>query len=238
MPSLLHKRGTRAQIDAAATANQLKPGEIYLITDENRLTVGTAINSHAATARQGEGAGANIGVHVAFPVPPGGYAHLSINATGNNNVAHVADRLDLIPFFPMRSITIDQLRLEVAVAGAAGTTARLGVYASNAAGNPGTLLREGATTIDTAGAGTRTTVISPSLTMNAGTIYWIAVLSSGAPSYRGVPQNGAMVLDGDGSAAGIYSLRRATFAYAPLPATAPATTRTGSIIPLIGLRVV
>jgi hypothetical protein len=57
MPSLAHKRGTRAQIDAAASANALKAGEIYLISDEARLTVGTAVNAHQALAKQGEGGG-------------------------------------------------------------------------------------------------------------------------------------------------------------------------------------
>lgn len=54
MPSLRHKRGTRTQITAAATANQLQVGEVYLITDEARLTVGTAANAHQAMAKQGE----------------------------------------------------------------------------------------------------------------------------------------------------------------------------------------
>lgn len=55
MPSLAHKRGTRAQINAAATGSQLRVGEVYLITDEARLTVGTAANAHQAMAKQGEG---------------------------------------------------------------------------------------------------------------------------------------------------------------------------------------
>ncbi len=59
MPSLAHKRGTRAQIDAAASANALKTGEVYLITDEARLTIGTAANAHAAAAKQGEGGGSD-----------------------------------------------------------------------------------------------------------------------------------------------------------------------------------
>ncbi len=237
MPSLRHKRGTRAQIDAAATANQLQSGEIYLITDESRLTVGTSINTHSAVARQGEGAGGTAGVHVAFPVPSGGFAHLSVNAAASSTIATAANRLDLMPFLPMRTITIDQMRIEPITAGAAGTTARLGIYASNAAGNPDALLREGLTTIDTSvGAVTRTTAITP-ITLNAGTIYWIAVLSSGAPTYRGIPVNGVMPLDGDSSIIGIYTLRRATFAYAALPATAPATTRTSSVVPIIQMRV-
>lgn len=54
MPSLAHKRGTRAQIDAAASGSQLRTGEVYLITDEARLTVGTAANAHSPVAKQSE----------------------------------------------------------------------------------------------------------------------------------------------------------------------------------------
>lgn len=59
MPSIAHKRGTRSQIDAAATANGLKAGEVYLLTDEARLTVGTAANAHQPLAKQGEGGGSD-----------------------------------------------------------------------------------------------------------------------------------------------------------------------------------
>lgn len=55
MPRVMHKRGTRAQIDAAALAHNLRSGEIYLLTDEDRLTVGTGPDSHQPLARQGEG---------------------------------------------------------------------------------------------------------------------------------------------------------------------------------------
>jgi hypothetical protein len=57
MPSIAHKRGTRAQIDAAASANALRIGEVYLITNEGRLTVGTAANAHVPMAKQSEAGG-------------------------------------------------------------------------------------------------------------------------------------------------------------------------------------
>jgi hypothetical protein len=60
MPSLTHKRGTRAQIDAAASGSQLRTGEVYLITDEARLTVGTANNAHTPMAKQNEAGGGSI----------------------------------------------------------------------------------------------------------------------------------------------------------------------------------
>jgi hypothetical protein len=54
MPSVQQKRGTRAQINTAATASGLKQGEVYLITDEARLAVGTAVNTYEAFAKFSE----------------------------------------------------------------------------------------------------------------------------------------------------------------------------------------
>lgn len=54
MPSVKVKRGTRAQLNTAAAANQLAAGEVYLITDENRIAVGLSINSYEAYAKVSE----------------------------------------------------------------------------------------------------------------------------------------------------------------------------------------
>ena len=44
--TLLVKRGTRAQLNAAAAASGLKAGEPYLITDEGRLAVGLSVSTY------------------------------------------------------------------------------------------------------------------------------------------------------------------------------------------------
>lgn len=48
------KRGTRAQLNAAVTGNTLNLGEPYLITDENRIAVGTGSNSFVDFAKSSE----------------------------------------------------------------------------------------------------------------------------------------------------------------------------------------
>lgn len=48
------KRGTRSQIDSAASSNGLAAGEPYLITDEGRLAVGTGVDSYAAMLKEGD----------------------------------------------------------------------------------------------------------------------------------------------------------------------------------------
>ncbi|EER61567.1 hypothetical protein AcdelDRAFT_0902 [Acidovorax delafieldii 2AN] len=52
MPSLKIKRGTRAQLDSAAAASGLNQGELYHVTDESRIAVGTAANAYKAMMRE------------------------------------------------------------------------------------------------------------------------------------------------------------------------------------------
>ncbi len=70
MASIKVKRGTRAQIDAAAGVNGLAAGEPYLIEDEARLAVGTAANSYQAMAKEGEQSVPSITVGPTAPTSP------------------------------------------------------------------------------------------------------------------------------------------------------------------------
>lgn len=73
------KRGTRAQLEAAKAAGQLKDGEPYLIIDENRIAVGTSPSGYSAFLKQGE---ASIDEKVAIvPSGPPGY----LWGTSSNN---------------------------------------------------------------------------------------------------------------------------------------------------------
>lgn len=54
-------RSTRANLDAQRAANGLIAGEPYLITDEGRLAVATAVNAYVDFARLSELTSANIG---------------------------------------------------------------------------------------------------------------------------------------------------------------------------------
>jgi len=48
------KRGTKSQINTAATANQLAEGQPYLITDENRIAVGLSASTYEEFAKKSE----------------------------------------------------------------------------------------------------------------------------------------------------------------------------------------
>ena len=56
MSSLKIKRGSYAQLVAAAAADQLKEGEPYLITDQGRIAVGTSIQVTAGCDHSYSGA--------------------------------------------------------------------------------------------------------------------------------------------------------------------------------------
>ena len=55
MPNFQHKRGTRAALDALAAAGVLLPGQIYIITDEQRMAVAIDTSNYQAMMKEGEG---------------------------------------------------------------------------------------------------------------------------------------------------------------------------------------
>lgn len=52
--AIQHIRTTRANLDIQATANNLKAGEIYLITDENRIAIGLTVSTYETYAKASE----------------------------------------------------------------------------------------------------------------------------------------------------------------------------------------
>lgn len=54
MPSIQQKRGTRAALDALATVNGIKSGEVYLLTDESRLAVGLSNSTYQVFSKLDE----------------------------------------------------------------------------------------------------------------------------------------------------------------------------------------
>jgi hypothetical protein len=180
--------------------------------------------------------GNNAGCQVRVPVPINSYAHLAVNGLALTTIAAASNRLDFMPFIPARTITVNQLELEVSTSAGSGASGRLGIYASGTDGLPTTLVVQGGATIDCTSTGNKTATIS-STVLSAGTLYWIAVASSNNQTYRGLAVGALLPLEGNATANAMYTLRRATFTFASLPATAPATTLTSATAPHVRLRV-
>jgi hypothetical protein len=107
MPSLAHKRGTRAQIDAAAGLNGLRTGELYVISDEARLTVATAVNTHAPAAKQGEGGGSDpwAWLKLAADVSNSTVTLASVTGLSFTAIANTTYLVELVGTFQSAAIT-------------------------------------------------------------------------------------------------------------------------------------
>ena len=93
MPDIRHKRGTRAALNALASSNGLKPGQIYVITDESRLAVALTVSTYQAHAKEGEGgSGGGAGYYVGASAPADPVANpLWFNLTTGAFLAYVDD---------------------------------------------------------------------------------------------------------------------------------------------------
>lgn len=106
-----------------------------------------------------------------FPTP---VATGALNTLGNNT-------LRLAPFVLPNDLTLSHVGAEITVAGEAGSTFRIGIYETNAAGDyPGALLIQAAADLD----GTSATVqeVACSVTLRGGRIYWVGGVVQGAPT--------------------------------------------------------
>jgi hypothetical protein len=54
VPNVQHKRGTRAALDGLAAAGSLRAGQLYLISDEQRIAMAVSGSAYQAYARQSE----------------------------------------------------------------------------------------------------------------------------------------------------------------------------------------
>lgn len=175
-----------------------------------------------------------VGIHAFFVPAAGLYVAANVNATAQATIATAANRLDFYPFIPAKSFNIDQLAIEVSTA-VASSLARVGIYSNNA-GVPGDKLTESASTLDCGTTGVKTASIS-TFAFTAGTVYWLAILSSSTQSYRGLAVAAMMPLDAGTTS--INTVRRATQTFANgLPSTGSAGTLTSTIAPIIRMRVV
>lgn len=155
MPSLSHKRGTRSQVDAAAAANALRVGEVYLITDEARLTVGTSANTHQPAAKQGEGDG-DPWTWIKLAADVANNTVTSAAATGLSFAA-AANTMYLVELIGAFQSAIATTGIAVALDIPSGTVAGMAVHPSNATMLTGTeqiadAVTTGATTGVRAGA--------------------------------------------------------------------------------------
>ena len=208
------------------------PGDIIMIERG-----GTAHKAPLSEIAALSATAASASVHALEPgLVTGRYISAGINAVALSTIAAAAGRLDFYPFIPAKNITINELAVEVTTL-LAGGQGRIGIYSSDANGNPANKIIEGAAVFTTDAVGSKILAIA-NTTLTAGTIYWLAVHSSGTQTYRGIPVAGMMSLGHDITLNAVHTLRRAASTFANgLPAAAPATTLTPAIAPWVRLKI-
>lgn len=205
--------------------------------DAQLLAVIQAIAADIKALIAGGGGGGIAGPHALEPgAATGGYVSAALNATALSTIAAAANRIDFYPYRPSRDIAIDELALEVTTLVAA-SQARVGIYSSTVAGLPDALLTGQGSLLDCASTGAKASAVGP-ITLTAGTLYYIAVHSSAAQTYRGLAVAALLPLGHTATGTAVYTLRRGTAWFATgLPAVAPATTLTSAIAPWVRMRI-
>ena len=121
------------------------------------------------------------GVHNPIIISGGTY-NSSLGAAAKVAILSVANRLDLMPFIPIKTFTTASLSIECSSAVAGSNTIIL-IYSDNN-GVPGTKIVE-SPDLSTATLGVRT--FSTTQTFTAGVCYWIGVHTSSTQSLRAIP---------------------------------------------------
>jgi len=114
----------------------------------------------------------------------GQYFTTGIGATAKTTLLITANRLYAIPFFCTKTINIDRIAIHVSTA-ASGYNARLGIYVDDGTTNPATatlIIDAGEVTVGSTGK----QELTISVTLKGGRLYWLALVSGGAPTLGAV----------------------------------------------------
>jgi hypothetical protein len=200
--------------------------QVFLAAAFARLMA--AINNAGLCAR---------GVHACeATIRVGAYISASLNATNLTAVGSAANRIDFMPFIPARRIKLNELAIEVTTL-IAGSQALLGIYSSNVNGLPDARIVGSPAPLDCGSLGVKSSVI-PETVLNAGQLYWLAILTSSTQSVRAIGGAACLPVEMAASGASISTLKRGTATFANgLPAVAPGTVNTSAITPWIRLTV-
>lgn len=168
------------------------------------------------------------------PITQRYYGPLSTYGGTAQALAVSANTLYAAPFYLPATAAMDQLAVNVTIAGAGGGLLRIGLYGATAAGLPGDLLdASGALAADAPGAKTFTIA----RTLVAGQLYYVAIVSDVAPSVSGAFLAGRPFGMGDSGTGAISALSRA-FAYGALPAAWGTPSAYGTTAPNVVVKAV
>lgn len=178
---------TAAKLASRATVTPAANDKVLLTDTSNSNALADALASEFLP-----NTGRALGNSITYYSLPG------CSPKGVSTNATTANRIYYEPIFVEAACTIDSLLVEVTVAGAASTTARLGIYQADTNRQPGArILDAGTVAVDSTGV--KTISISQNLARG---LYILAFQSDGAPTIRVVQADltGGSVQPGMGAA--------------------------------------
>jgi hypothetical protein len=164
----------------------------------------------------------------------------TINGMIDAGTSISANRDVFVPFLCRKSTTFDRIALYNT--GAVTLNFRLGIYADNGGGCPGSLVVDGGELTTSGAAGDNAATISAALT--AGSLYWLVLNAASAIAFTGISNprpDLSMIADffapaGNAGVSGTMTFIN-TRSYAAFPSTATApTTYSNEVTPFIRLR--
>lgn len=179
-----------------------------------------ATGPKGATGAQGPaGPAGSIG---ALPIAmPGMWLSAALTGVSDGGRAMTPNTLDLGPYVPPFSVTVDQALFQVA--NAAAGAARIVIYSSDANGLPASLLWASGE-LDTSSGGLKMDTLS--LTLAAGRVYWLGLLCNSAANAAMINAGSALSIGRSASGAGASAtvIRRAATFSDGAPATISGAT--------------
>jgi hypothetical protein len=210
-------------------------GIAYVLSPATDSSIATAVSTAGTATRTALNAAFAALASLASDTPAMSGNYISGVAASVGSVLPGNGVLYLIPVNVDRNLTIDQLAINVTVAGGGGSLCRLGIY-QDASSLPGTLLLD-AGTVGTATIGLKTITVSQSLTPGR---YWFAAVQQGAPTPAATYTTftGASGAVPASNITSVISGRYAVSITAALPAVATLNAADGSVILRVMGRVV
>lgn len=159
----------------------------------------------------------------------------SIGRGASSTQGITANTLFAHPIFIRQSTAFDRIAINVTTAGVLGSLARVGIYNSNASNYPSTLVLD-AGTVAVDSTGTKTIIINQTLAIG---VYWLVIVSDGAPVITGHTGAGASSFLGiSDPATAVNNLSyQVAFTFAALPATFTAGATLSAVAYIVFIRV-
>lgn len=126
--------------------------------------------------------------HATWPRLYTGTRYYSVDQGVAATMSIAQSSLYALPFIPPVNCTLNNVNINVNVAGAAGAVCRFGLFADNGSGYPGTLILD-AGTVSVASTGIKQS-IDFNQALTAGTLYWLGVVNQVAAGLTLRSRNG------------------------------------------------